>query len=165
MCCRGQGVRPRQQGLLRSGGSKFLKQSRSLEWAGSRKGISNEDSRAVRFSATDADDHGVGHALHARLASDVIVPDFLTTSPEGRNTGSGRPLSRTTPWAARRMRPAGATHAGAPARLACDYLWRSAAFSRPSDSAQAAATAEFGSVLPGIVAQPPFSTNLLWSHE
>jgi hypothetical protein len=36
----------------------------------------------------------------------------------------------------------------------------STAFSRPSDSAQARATAEFGSVLPGIVAQPPFSTNL-----
>ena len=31
-----------------------------------------------------------------------------------------------------------------------DYPWRSAAFSRPSDSAQAVATAEFGSVLPGI---------------
>src|SRR4029077_7046008 len=45
-----------------------------------------------------------------------------------------------------------------------DYLLRSAAFSRPSDSAHALATAEFGSMLPGIVAQPPFSTNLPWSH-
>jgi hypothetical protein len=45
-----------------------------------------------------------------------------------------------------------------------DYLRRSTAFSLPSVSAQALATAESGSVLPGIVAQPPFSMNLLWSN-
>jgi hypothetical protein len=47
------------------------------------KGISNEDARrfrnALRFSAADADNHGAGHTLHR--ASDVIVPDFLTTDP------------------------------------------------------------------------------------
>ena len=43
-----------------------------------------------------------------------------------------------------------------PPRDLPDYLRRSAAFPRPRDSAQALATAEFGSVLPDIVAQPPF---------
>jgi hypothetical protein len=42
-----------------------------FEQADSRKDISNEDSRrirnALRFSATNADDHGVGHTLHARV--------------------------------------------------------------------------------------------------
>jgi hypothetical protein len=45
------------------------------------------------------------------------------------------------------------------------YPWSSTAFPLPSVSAQAFATAEFGSAFPGIVAQPPFSTNLLWSHK
>jgi hypothetical protein len=78
----------------------------------------------------------------------------------------------TTVWSAfaralREMqtcREAGASMRRFPPRDLPDYPRSSTALLLPSDSAQAFATAEFGSALPGIVAQPPFSTNLLWSH-
>ena len=63
------------------------------------------------------------------------------------------------------MSRAGASMRRFPPRDLPDYPRSSTALLLPSDSAQAFATAEFGSALPGIVAQPPFSTNLLWSHE
>src|SRR6185312_12649179 len=91
-----------------------------------------------------------------RVLRRVLILDDLATTSFARAPSTGQDVGMPK----RRCLQADRT-------LPCrpDYPRTSTAFLLLSVSAQAFATAEFGSVPPGIVAQPPLSTNLLWSHE
>lgn len=124
-------------------------------------------------SGVQADCHGcatedaIAGRARARLRHDAPAPEHCRTHGQSR--------ARQERTLCQNMSSTGEVQTcRESARLCADSaLWRgptdyprsSAAFSLPSDSAHDRATAGFGSVLPGIVAQPPFSTNLLWSHE
>src|ERR1700746_1265115 len=126
MCCRGQGVRPRHQGLLRSGGSKFLKQfcpARS-----SRQAAGRAFRMKIRIGFEMLYDFPRPTPMimvlgtHFTRASDVIVPDFLTTSPAVEITPYRDMFGN---WCTRMVAPAGRV------RLAADGVVRDSGLPDP----------------------------------
>src|SRR5271169_7148285 len=73
MCCRCQGVRPRQQVLLRSGGNKFL--------TGRTFRMKIRVGFEMLYDFPQPTPMIMVLGTHFTRVSDIIVPDFLTTSP------------------------------------------------------------------------------------